>query len=142
VVCEHQINYTKSHGKNRVEEHVKSQKHIKNKELKNGKPKQTLIGASFQIAEQQNQNQFNIEMAEVFAAANIPIDKVNDPIFKNWLGKYMKRSISSDIRLRRCLPTIYDKSIEINKEKVSDDPVCFIIDETTDSKEKYEFSRV
>ncbi len=85
VVCEHHINYTKSHGKNRAEEHVKSQKHIKNKELKNGKPKQTLIGASFQIVEEQNQNrnQFNIEMAEVFAAANIPIDKVNDPIFKN-----------------------------------------------------------
>ncbi len=52
VVCEHHINYTKSHGKNRVEEHVKSQKHNKNKELKHGKPQQSLIAASFHASEQ------------------------------------------------------------------------------------------
>jgi hypothetical protein len=134
IVCEEKINYDLKHGSTRVKDHMESKKHKKNKELKLGKSQKSLIVESFKNAEELNdkETKFGIELVNAFMAANIPLNKLKNPVFKTFMETYMKRSIPSISTIRKCIDPLYDDSIELIRKKVDEHSVYFILDETTD----------
>jgi hypothetical protein len=62
------------------------------------------------------QREFNSDLCEAMICANIPLTKLQNPIFKNFLEKYSKKSVLDEITLRKnYVPHIYDTIKEIKK---------------------------
>lgn len=140
TVCEEKINFTRKHGKQTAREHVESKKHINNKKLKDGKPRQSLIGEAIKHLETKNnhENKFYLDLAQTFIEANIPLKKLNHPSLKSFMEKYIKRIIPNESTLRKdFVEPLYNKTIEKIKTTVGNNAVYFILDETTDSLNRY-----
>ena len=73
------------------------------------KPKQICLDFS-SVSSQSN---FNKELAESLAAANIPLFKVDNSQFRQFLHKHMNKSIPSYVTLRN---KIVDSSKKIQKK--------------------------
>jgi hypothetical protein len=70
--------------------------------------------------------------------ANIPLKKLQNPIFKNVLEKYSKKSVPDESTLRKnYVPHIYNETIKEIKKIVENRYIYFIVDETTDSCGRY-----
>jgi hypothetical protein len=65
-------------------------------------------------------------------AANVPLSALRNPTFKNFLETNMKRVMPSVTTLRRCVDPLYEDSINLIRNKIGDNSVYFIVDETTD----------
>jgi len=140
MVCEEQIKSDRQHISGRVKEHIGSQKHHKNQELKGRNLNQSLISESLRRAQNRksNENEFHLDLAKAFIEANIPLYKLSNPSIKNLFEKFMRRSIPDESTLRKsCINTLYINVIDKIKSKIGNNFVFFIIDETTDACNRY-----
>lgn len=94
TVCTRNINFDRSHGINTVEKHVESKTH---KKMKTTASRQQLFSSSLETG-QRKSNEYKIfitDLTEAMVAANIPLFKLENPIFRNFLEKYTSRSVPS-----------------------------------------------
>jgi len=79
--------------------HVKTKKHKLNIELKES----TNIDES--------DNQFYIDLAKAFIEANIPLNKLNHPSFRNFLQKYLRIVCPDESTIRKMwIKPLYDET--------------------------------
>lgn len=103
-------------GKSSMTQHVKTQKHM-----------QSLEGCPDKI--------FYEDLCNAFVSANIPLTKLNNTIFKNFLCKYTKRKIPDESTIRKhYIQNQYDKAMTAIKTKISSKYIWVSADETTDIK--------
>ncbi|PSN33335.1 hypothetical protein C0J52_16410 [Blattella germanica] len=116
---------------------------IKNKTLETNKLRQPLLRNSFEQCSSKIQNlkEFNSDLCAALTQAGIPLSKVNHPSFKGFLEKKTKMSVPDESSLRKnYMEPVYQETIQRIKEKVSNCDVGIILDETTDSMERYVFN--
>lgn len=139
-VCEVSITIDEKHQRNRITQHVGSAKHVKNKELqcsKNG-VRQQFIGEAFASSSSENKNDFFNDTAKTFVACGIPLSKLNNPVMKVYLQKYTGKSIPDESTLRKSyLQPLHEEKLKQIRQVVGENPVYFILDETTDRQMRY-----
>jgi len=96
-VCDISIAVDDKHQRNRVVQHLQSGKHVKNKELRDGKggKRQQFIGEALASSSSRNTNEFFSDTARTFIACGIPLSKLNNPFMKSYLEKYTGKSVPS-----------------------------------------------
>lgn len=120
--------------KSTIDAHCASKKHISQKKIFETKDKvksQQTLQTSLLASE--SKKEVIEDLIEVFANANIPLEKVNLllPFFK----KYLKEggAIPQAPTLRSIyLPKVFDKHIDTLKSIFDAKPVCIIMDESSD----------
>ncbi|PSN53779.1 hypothetical protein C0J52_06238, partial [Blattella germanica] len=81
---------------------------------------------------------FNTDLCAALTQVGIPLNKINHPSFKGFLEKYTKMSVPDESTLRKnYMEPVYQETIQRIKEKVSNCDVGIMLDETTDSMERY-----
>ncbi|GBB93453.1 hypothetical protein RclHR1_21770003 [Rhizophagus clarus] len=117
-----------------VENHCKSQKHISNvRNQEEGQNRTQQLTFSSTQAFSETKKLLIEDLIEAFAAADIPLEKVNSllPFFK----KHIKNggSIPQAPTLRQVyLPNVFNKQYQLLKSFFDSKPVAIIMDETTD----------
>jgi hypothetical protein len=120
--------YVSNHGASKIRAHYKTQMHITNKEKK--KSKQTFIEESFQNSNVHNQ--FSLKIAKVFLESGIPLNKLNHPSLRSFLGNELQKKMPDESTLRKqYLDAVYYETLETIKHSISDFPVYFIMDESS-----------
>ena len=105
LACSENINYLETKCKQSLKQHIDTKKHILNeKKMKEEKSKQTLIT-------DQSSKDFNYDLVQAFAAADIPLQKLECKQFKDFLGRTMKRNILSPQYLRSKQQLVYNEII-------------------------------
>ena len=91
------------------------------------------LSKSVEIDKNITQKEFNCDLAQLCAKANIPFNKVNEPEFKRFIEKYTNFKCPDQSRLRAdYLKGIYEQTIEDIKKELKDDYIWLSVDETTD----------
>jgi hypothetical protein len=81
---------------------------------------------------------FDEELCNVFLSANIPLTKLNIPIFRNFLHKHTKQIIPDESMLRKnYIDQCYKNTIIKIRDYVRNKYVWVSIDETTDVEGQY-----
>ena len=122
TVCSEEVKFNHSHGKQRFEEHLTSDK-PKKKVIKNKNQRQSSIVNSFQKQpeNEKRKNQFFTDLTEALVAANIPFEKLENEKLRKFFFKYMKVNIPDASTLRKnYLDEIYESKIEKKKKNVAE----------------------
>lgn len=80
-----------------------------------------------------------MDLCEALLASNIPLHKLTNPTFKDFLRKYcLNQKIPDESTLRKnYIPTIYQHVLEEIRNELKDDIIWISADETTDSCGRY-----
>ena len=93
-----------------MDQHLKSALHKKNTA---SKVRQTTISEAIsqpEMKDAEDRDEFTADMCRMMVAANIPWNKLQNPVVKEVLGKYTGRNIPDESTLRKnYLPSLYDK---------------------------------
>lgn len=94
---------------------------------------------SFETGAMKSEQQlFNAELCEALLSANIPLQKLQNVTFRNFLQKRCNYNIPDESTLRKCyINDIYVNTIHSIKQKVKNNFIYFIVDETTDVCGRY-----
>lgn len=77
-------------------------------------------------------------MCNALVSANIPLTKLKNPIFKNFLEKYSNKKVPDESTLRKkYVNMVFEKTIAEIKGVIGKNHVFFVVDETTDSCGRY-----
>jgi hypothetical protein len=138
-ICEKEITFNEKHGKDNVSKHFKSIKHISKEEQLNDGPTTEFIDNALKRAEvKQIKNEYFADMTKALIEANIPIEKLNHPSFRNFLYKYNKQNVPNPTTLRNnYVPKLYKNTIIKIQESLGEYPLYLIVDESTDSRNRY-----
>lgn len=93
--CDLKINASRSHH---VKQHLETPSHLGKLKRKCAVPKQTLLKGT---CEKLSADSFKRELCEAMIAANIPWFKLNNPVLKAFLEKYMQRKMPEESTLRK-----------------------------------------
>jgi hypothetical protein len=130
--CEKIINYEKLHISSHLQQHVKTDKHQKNQQIKNLYTESSINFDSNEIC-----NKFYLDIGRTFIEADIPLFKLRHPSFKKFLEYYMQRVIPNDSTIRReTIDPLFSEKVTKIQQKISNNSVYFILDETTDSSNR------
>lgn len=89
-------------------------------------------------AKPKNINSFNEDLCLALIAANIPWNKLQIPLFKNFLNKYTNNHIPDESTLRKnYLGPCYSRVIISIREIIGDSDIWISVDETTDTNGRY-----
>ncbi|XP_028968640.1 uncharacterized protein LOC114828484 [Galendromus occidentalis] len=78
---------------------------------------------------------FNMDLCQMSVETNIPLYKVQDPSFKNFMLKYCKEILPDHTTLRKhYLKKLYEGTIHRIRSAIGDKRIWVSIDETTDAK--------
>lgn len=81
---------------------------------------------------------FNKDLCNALLSADIPLAKLNNDVFKQFLEKYTGKIVPAVSTLRtNCVKDLYDSAIRKIKEAVRGQFVWISIDETTDIQGRY-----
>lgn len=110
--CEKNISCEK---KFQIDQHVKTNLHIAGLQKKG--PRQQLItvaSSSDSILKGKQKNGFNMDLCEALLASNVPLHKLTNPAFKDFLRKYcLNQNIPDESTLRKnYVPAIYLRVLE------------------------------
>lgn len=110
--------------------------------LKQKGPRQQLLTTALSsdvTSKGEKNNQFNMDLCEALVASNIPLHKLTNSAFKNFLRKYcVNRKIPDESTLRKnYIPTIYLHVLQDIRNALRDNMMWFSADETTDSCRRY-----
>jgi hypothetical protein len=82
--------------------------------------------------------EFDIDLLRLFTSLNIPIDRIDNQILKNFIEKYTKFVLKSASWYRKnLLEEVYLFDIKKHLEFFSDKHIFIMFDETTDSNGRY-----
>ena len=128
-LCSTSVSFQKAFS---VEQHISTKKHVKHAELMSS-TSQPFIADAARVA-----NVFFYDLCEALVSADIPISKLDNSKFTNFLEKYTKKSIPDSSTLRKSYVTqVYEKIVSIMKQKLQNAKIWCSIDESTDSMGRY-----
>jgi len=84
-----------------VEQHISRKKHINGVELKKIQPEQSTSKIQRLITEPSKKSLFNHDLCHALLFANIPMQKLQNEEFKNFLEKYTNKIIPDESTLRK-----------------------------------------
>lgn len=130
-LCECKVN---SEKKFNITQHLKTDKHIQaTKRHQNKSEKKQQFLTSYQ-----RKNSFNVDLCKAFIAANIPLNKLSNPIFRQFLEMHIKNPIPDQTTLRKLyVDDIYNETMKNIRSKLSSKRIWVTIDETTDVEGRY-----
>lgn len=130
-LCECKVN---SEKKFNVTQHIKTDKHIQaTKRHQNKIEKKQQLLTSYQ-----KKTPFNVDLCKALIAANIPLNKLSNPIFRQFLETYTKNPIPDQTTLRKLyVEDIYNETMENIRSKLSSKRIWVSIDETTDVEGRF-----
>jgi hypothetical protein len=83
--------------------------------------------------EQPIKGDFYKDLRLAFAASNIPLNKLQNPVLKAFLEKYTNRHVADESNVRRYhMPKCYSTVMEKNKQNIGDNYIWISAHETTD----------
>jgi hypothetical protein len=127
--CNKELAYDSDQGIKTIKKHLESKSHAKAASLKSHQKRLNV---------KKIDDQFEFDLMEAFASANIPIYKIQDLRLKKFLEKYTGRAILDESHYRKeVLPRIFDKSRAEIIKKLKFGPIYLIFDENTDSLGRY-----
>ena len=87
-------------------------------------------------------SQFASDLLMAFASADIPVQKLENRVFRSLMSKYIKEEYvncwPSTSTVRNKLASVYDKEVNKLKDCFADKKVAIIADETTDEEQRAE----
>jgi len=114
-----------------VEQHMNTAKHIRLSKQKEKNDKQQLISNT-------KISSFNLDLCRALTSANIPLNKVNNAIFRDFLEKYTGKEIPDESTMRKnYLSECYQETMNTIRSYVTDKKIWVSIDETTDCEGRY-----
>ncbi|KAK3920836.1 CGG triplet repeat-binding protein 1, partial [Frankliniella fusca] len=129
--CAKKVDYTR---KDSVSKHVKGESHLQKRDEYYSNPnkrvRQQTIQDSLDGAKRmkEEKHQFILDTVEAFISANIPVSKLDDPAIRQWLFKYVKRSVLRE----NYIPEIAQIHMDKIKESLKGKDITLFSDETTD----------
>lgn len=135
-ICEVAVS---TNQRSQVIQHLTSDKHKKRKTISTAteQRKQQFIIDGLSGASS-IQSVFNKDLCNALLSADIPLAKLNNDVFKQFLEKYTGKIVPAVSTLRtNCVKDLYDSAIRKIKEAVRGQFVWISIDETTDIQGRY-----
>lgn len=81
---------------------------------------------------------FNMDLCKALLAANIPLNKLSNSKFREFLEKYTGKHIPHESTLRKgYVDNVYNETIDIIKTKIGDNKIWVSIDETCDVEGRF-----
>lgn len=110
-----------------------------NKRIKNSKDKSlSTINKQQFVSNITKKLPFYEDLCSSLLRANIPLKKINNKAFREFLSKYIKHDIPDESTLRKnYVPEIYNKTIQKIRDYVNNNRIWISIDETTDVEGRY-----
>ncbi|KAJ4439986.1 hypothetical protein ANN_08117 [Periplaneta americana] len=114
-----------------VQQHITTSKHQANKQL-NSKQRQLFLT---QPTTSNVRSEFNIDLCRSLISADIPLYKLKNKVFREFLEKYTQHTIPDESTLRKTYtPSIYDETIQKIRDEIKDSLIWVSIDETPDKE--------
>jgi hypothetical protein len=112
---------------------------VHKKHVESGQSSQpTISHVMSRVETTQLKSDFFMDTTRMLIEANIPIEKLNNRSFREYLSKYTKREIPNPSNIRKhYVPNIYEEVIQKIREIVGNNAVYLIVDETSDAKNRY-----
>ncbi|KAJ4428403.1 hypothetical protein ANN_24423 [Periplaneta americana] len=119
-----------------VDQHVNREKHKRGLQAGERKKQQMLLG---QCTSANSANSvFYEELCQAFVSANIPFQKLNNNVFRDFLQKYTGKSNPNESTIRKnYIESCYNKTIDAIRAKLDGKKIWVSIDETTDCMGRY-----
>lgn len=118
-----------------ITQHISTSKHKSNKERlvkKQVQSKQQFLTSS------SSKCSFNIELCRAMIKADIPLAKLDNPHFKEFLEKNIGKSMPDRSTLRKnYVSTIYEETLLKIRDLIQNGPIWVSIDESTDVEGRY-----
>ncbi|KAG0430765.1 hypothetical protein DMUE_5633 [Dictyocoela muelleri] len=132
LFCNKELTYVVKEGTKTLKKHLETKKHIENKsrvlEMK------TLTECcSLKVINKT----FDERLVEAFAAANIPLYKLQNTVFKTFMEEYTNKMIHDESYYRKLLLPVFEKKRSKIFESLRNKDVYILFDETTDINGKY-----
>ncbi|KAL4125875.1 hypothetical protein QTP88_010112 [Uroleucon formosanum] len=119
-----------------VTQHIKTAKH--EQAFNQRKRREQSISQSLLTENLNKKSDFKSDLTEALVFANIPLYKVNNLKFKNFLEKYTSKNIPDESTLRKdYVDSIYQKTLTKIQAEVFNHKIWVSIDETTDVDGRY-----
>ena len=110
-----------------MEQHVNTNKHKTNLERWNRDKQMTLTQMDHP------KDEFNKELLNWLVVNNIPVSKIDNKSFTEFLVKYINKPIPSRFTIGRQLDNVFENTMNGIKEQLSDENIWLSVDETTSS---------
>jgi hypothetical protein len=137
-LCLVEISFDHKHGKDRVMNHFQTKGHVK-KRSEQRETSQPLIENAFRSAETVHlKNEFFADMTKMLIEANIPIEKLMNESFRQFMAKYTSRDIPSPDNLRKhYVPQLFREVMDKIRTSIGSSAIYLVVDETSDAKNRY-----
>ena len=90
-----------------------------------------------------SRKEFSKQLCKMLIATDIPLCKINNPIFKSFFNTYTKFDLPNESTLRKnYIPPLYDESMSRVKAELGNTPIWVSLDETTDTCGRHVFNVV
>ncbi|PSN44021.1 hypothetical protein C0J52_16974 [Blattella germanica] len=111
-----------------VQHHITTSKHQANKQL-NSKQRQLFLT---QPTTSNVRSEFNIDLCRSLISADIPLYKLKNKAFREFLDKHTQHTIPDESTLRKTYaPSINDETIQKIRDEIKDSSIWVSIDETS-----------
>jgi hypothetical protein len=120
-----------------VDQHLGTKIHKEKKQTPN-----TLVQQLFtnnQALKNSPQENFSKDLTNLFVSLNIPLHKIDHPLFQQFFKTYCPDSkiLSSSTLRKKFVDSNYISVMAAIKERIGSKPIWFSVDETTDVKGRY-----
>ena len=117
-----------------MQQHITTSKHQANKQL-NSKQRQLFLT---QPTTSNVRSEFNIDLCRSLISADIPLYKLKNKGFREFLEKHTQHTIPDESTLRKTYaPSIYDETIQKIRDEIKDSSIWVSIDETSDKEGRH-----
>lgn len=128
IVCEKKF---------QINQHLKTAMHVAKLEKMKTRPIQQCVKTAFQNVEDKSKSErvvFHQDLCKALVAANIPLKKLQNTQFREFLQKYCNQNIPDESTLRKKnVSAVYETVIEEIKVSLGDEYFYIIVDENTDA---------
>ncbi|KAL4143683.1 hypothetical protein QTP88_005988 [Uroleucon formosanum] len=127
-LCETKVSHEKKYN---IQRHVWREKHVQ--AVKRHENEKSALLQPF-LQQFSSQSDFNADLCSTLVAANIPMYKLNNKHFREFLSKYCKKTIPDESTLRKeYFNSCYENTLAKIRDTITDQKIWVSIDETTDS---------
>lgn len=132
-ICEIKVEYER---RSSVIQHIQTVKHvkmIKRKEMFNTRTKKMITQTNTT-----KKSTFNMDLCKALLSANIPLNKLSNQVFRNFLELYTGKEIPYETTLRKgYIDDCFIETMQKIREYISDHKIWISIDETTDAEGRF-----
>lgn len=120
-----------------LDQHLKTALHKQNEERqRNSKNKVQQLTPSLMGG--RSTDPFPMDLCHALMSADIPLHKLSNPVFKEFLEKYVSKKIPDESTLRKTyVPINYEKTLHTIREAIGQSNIWLSIDESTDTQGRY-----